>query len=75
MRKSRSSAAAEPSGETVSAALKALLLDPEALSDELVGVRLEIHRDPRMKAQYVSQQRQCNRQHRTERMARGNQGL
>ncbi|WP_193727377.1 alpha/beta fold hydrolase [Paraburkholderia atlantica] len=49
MRKSRSSAAAEPSWETVSAALKALLLDPEALSDELVGVRLEIYRDPRMK--------------------------
>jgi pimeloyl-ACP methyl ester carboxylesterase len=50
LRKSRSSAAAEPTWETVSAALKALLLDPEALSDELVGVRLAIYRDPRMKA-------------------------
>jgi pimeloyl-ACP methyl ester carboxylesterase len=50
VRKSRSSAAAEPTWETVSAALKALLLDPEALSDELVAVRLEIYRDPRMKA-------------------------
>jgi 2-hydroxy-6-oxonona-2,4-dienedioate hydrolase len=50
LRKSRSSAAAEPSWETVSAALKALLFDPAALSDELVAVRLEIYRDPRMKA-------------------------
>jgi len=50
VRKSRSSAAAEPTWETVSAALKALVLDPEALSDELVAIRLEIYRDPRMKA-------------------------
>ncbi|WP_197733035.1 hypothetical protein [Paraburkholderia pallida] len=46
----RSSAAAEPSWETVSAALKAPLLDPDALSDELFALRLEIYRDPRMKA-------------------------
>ena len=50
LRKSRSTAAAEPTWDTVSAALKALLLDPESLSDELVAVRLAIYRDPRMKA-------------------------
>lgn len=50
LRKSRSSAAAEPTWDTVAAALKALVLNPESLSDELVGVRLDIYRDPRMKA-------------------------
>ncbi len=50
LRKSRSTAAAEPTWETVSAALKALILDPETLSDEIVAVRLAIYQDPRMKA-------------------------
>lgn len=34
----------------MSAALKALILDPETLSDEIVAVRLAIYQDPRMKA-------------------------
>nr|WP_284507408.1 alpha/beta hydrolase [Caballeronia sp. ATUFL_M2_KS44] len=50
LRKSRSTAAAEPTWETVSAAMKALILDPETLSDEIVAVRLAIYQDPRMKA-------------------------
>jgi pimeloyl-ACP methyl ester carboxylesterase len=50
VRKSRSSAAAEPTWETVSASLSFLVLDAQTLSDELVAVRLEIYRDPRMKA-------------------------
>ncbi|WP_233873631.1 alpha/beta fold hydrolase [Paraburkholderia adhaesiva] len=50
LRKARSSAAAEPTWESVSAALKALVLDKEALADELISVRLEIYSDARMKA-------------------------
>lgn len=50
LRKARSHAAAEPSWESVSASMKALILKPESLADEMVGVRLEIYRDPRMKA-------------------------
>lgn len=50
VRKSRSSAAAEPTWEMVSGALKKLMLNPETLSDELIAVRLDIYRDPRMKA-------------------------
>ncbi|WP_025601132.1 alpha/beta fold hydrolase [Burkholderia sp. WSM2230] len=50
LRKARSSAAAEPSWETVSAALKALVLNKETLSDESVAIRLDIYRDPRMQA-------------------------
>jgi len=49
VRKRRSSAAAEPTWDTVSAALKDLVLNPETLADEMVAVRLEIYRDPRMK--------------------------
>jgi len=50
VRKRRSSAASEPTWETVSAALKDLVLRPETLSDELIAVRLDIYRDPRMQA-------------------------
>jgi pimeloyl-ACP methyl ester carboxylesterase len=50
VRQRRSAAAGDPSWETVSAAMKGLVLHPETLSDDLVAIRLEIYRDPRMKA-------------------------
>ena len=50
LRKARSSAASEPTWDTVAAALKALVLNPDTLSDELIAVRLDIYRDPRMQA-------------------------
>lgn len=50
VRQRRSAAAGDPSWETVSAAMKGLVLHPQTLSDDLVAIRLEIYRDPRMKA-------------------------
>ncbi|WP_343676370.1 alpha/beta hydrolase [Paraburkholderia heleia] len=50
LRRSRSTAAAEPSWESVSQAMTKLMLNPETLADEIIGVRLEIYSDPRMKA-------------------------
>lgn len=50
VRKRRSAAAADPTWETVSAAMRSLVLDPDSLMPDLVGVRLEIYSDPRMKA-------------------------
>ena len=50
VRKRRSVAAAEPTWDTVTAALKGLVLHPETLMDDLIGVRLDIYSDPRMKA-------------------------
>lgn len=50
VRQRRSSAAAEPSWASVAAAMKGLVLRPETLMDELIALRLDIYRDPRMKA-------------------------
>ena len=50
VRKRRSAAAAAPSWESVSTAMRGLVLDPESLADEMVAIRLEIYRDPRMAA-------------------------
>ena len=50
VRKRRSAAAIEPTWDTVAAAMKGLVLKPETLIDELISVRLDIYRDPRMKA-------------------------
>lgn len=50
VRKRRSAAATEPTWETVAAAMQGLVLKPETLMDELISVRLDIYRDPRMKA-------------------------
>lgn len=50
VRKRRSMAAADPSWDTVAAAMKGLVLNPDLLMPELIGVRLDIYRDPRMKA-------------------------
>ncbi|PUE50566.1 alpha/beta hydrolase [Limnohabitans sp. 2KL-1] len=49
VRQRRSQAAAAPSWESVAAAMKGLVLDPESLMDELVALRLDIYSDPRMK--------------------------
>ena len=46
VRQRRSQAAQAPSWESVSAAMRGLVLDPQALSDELIAVRLGIYRDP-----------------------------
>ncbi len=50
VRKRRSSAASEPTWETVLAAMKGLVLDPAKLSDDMVAIRLEIYRRPDMAA-------------------------
>ncbi len=50
VRKRRSAAAADPSWETVAAAMRGLVLRPETLMDDLIAVRLDIYGDPRMKA-------------------------
>ncbi len=50
VRKRRSVAAADPTWDTVSAALNGLVLHPETLMEDLIGVRLDIYSDPRMKA-------------------------
>lgn len=49
VRKRRSAAAVAPSWESVSAAMKGLVLNPETLADELVAVRLAIYQQPSMK--------------------------
>ncbi|MEM5433210.1 alpha/beta hydrolase [Cupriavidus oxalaticus] len=50
VRSRRLAASADPTWETVHAAMKSLVIDPAALSDDLVAIRLAIYRDPRMKA-------------------------
>ena len=50
VRKRRSAAAATPTWETVSAAMRGLVLDPATLMPDLIGVRLDIYSDPRMQA-------------------------
>ena len=50
VRKRRSAAAAHPTWDTVAAAMKGLVLQPETLMDDLIGVRLDIYSDPRMQA-------------------------
>jgi len=50
VRQRRSTAAAEPSWNSVAVAMQGLVLKPESLMDELIAVRLDIYRDPRMKA-------------------------
>ena len=50
VRQRRSSAGAEPTWESVSTAMEGLVLHRECLSDELVAVRLDIYRNPLMKA-------------------------
>ncbi len=50
IRKRRGAAAADPSWESVAAAMQGLVLKPESLADELVAIRLEIYRNPLMKA-------------------------
>lgn len=50
VRKRRSAAAADPTWDTVAAALKGLVLQPDLLMPDLIGVRLDIYSDPRMKA-------------------------
>lgn len=50
VRRRRSTAAAEPTWETVSAAMGRLMLDPNDLIDDLVAVRLAIYRQESMKA-------------------------
>ena len=50
VRKRRSAAANEPSWENVATAMKGLVLRPDALSDDLIAVRLDIYRQPSMKA-------------------------
>lgn len=49
VRKRRSAAAGAPSWDSVSAAMKGLVLNPETLADELVAVRLAIYQQPSMK--------------------------
>lgn len=49
VRKRRSQAAQDPSWDSVAAAMKGLVLDPQSLTDELIAVRLDIYSDPRMK--------------------------
>lgn len=49
VRKRRSTAAADPTWETVSAAMKNLVINPADLADDLIAIRLDIYRDPRMK--------------------------
>ena len=50
VRARRNAAAQDPTWETVSAAMSKLLLKQEMLIDDLIAIRLEIYRDPRMKA-------------------------
>ena len=50
VRKRRSAAASAPTWESVSAAMRGLVLDPSALADDLVAIRLEIYRQPAMAA-------------------------
>ncbi len=50
LRKRRSQAAAVPSFESVYAAMKGLVLNPEQLADDLVHLRLDIYRRPEMQA-------------------------
>jgi 2-hydroxy-6-oxonona-2,4-dienedioate hydrolase len=50
VRKRRSAAASDPSWDTVAAAMKGLVLQPDSLSDDLISVRLEIYQQPSMKA-------------------------
>lgn len=50
VRKRRSAAAAEPTWDTVSAAMKSLVLDPTSLSEDLIAIRLAIYRQPAMAA-------------------------
>jgi len=50
VRQRRSAAAGDPCWDTVSAAMKGLVLHPEKLMDDLIAIRLDIYRDPRMKA-------------------------
>jgi 2-hydroxy-6-oxonona-2,4-dienedioate hydrolase len=50
VRKRRSAAAGDPTWETVSAAMKGLMLKPENLADDLIAIRLAIYRQPCMKA-------------------------
>jgi pimeloyl-ACP methyl ester carboxylesterase len=50
VRKRRLAASADPTWETVHAAMKGLVIDPATLADDLVAIRLAIYRDPRMKA-------------------------
>ncbi len=50
VRKRRSAAANEPNWENVATAMKGLVLQPDALSDDLIAVRLDIYRQPSMKA-------------------------
>jgi pimeloyl-ACP methyl ester carboxylesterase len=50
VRKRRLAAATEPTWDTVSAAMKGLVLDPSRLADDLVAIRLEIYRQPAMVA-------------------------
>lgn len=49
VRKRRSTAAADPTWETVSTAMGRLMLDQKDLIDDLVAVRLEIYQAPEMK--------------------------
>lgn len=50
VRKRRSNAAAAPSWESVRTAMSNLMLEPEDLIDDLIGIRLDIYQDPRMQA-------------------------
>jgi 2-hydroxy-6-oxonona-2,4-dienedioate hydrolase len=50
VRERRTAAAAEPSWQSVSAAMTSLVLDPEQLMDDLIAVRLNIYRQPSMAA-------------------------
>lgn len=50
VRKRRSAAASEPTWDSVSHAMKGLVLDPSTLSDDLVAIRLAIYRQPEMAA-------------------------
>ncbi len=45
VRQRRSQAAQAPSWDSVSAAMRGLVLDPASLSDELIALRLDIYRD------------------------------
>lgn len=50
VRQRRASAAGTPTWETVSKAMRGLVLDPATLSDELIAIRLDIYRQPEMAA-------------------------
>lgn len=50
VRKRRSVAASSPTWETVRAAMGGLMLQPDDLIDDLIGIRLDIYQDPRMQA-------------------------